>query len=124
LKLNTHFYGLKQAGYNWFAKLSNGLQDCGYVQSNIYPYVFYGQKSIILIYVDDCIIVADTINALINSLHEGDKDFLLQDDGAIDKYLRVEISQLNSLSFELTQPFLIERISKFLGLKMAGPMRN
>jgi hypothetical protein len=25
LRLNKNLYGLKQVGYNWFAKLSNGL---------------------------------------------------------------------------------------------------
>jgi hypothetical protein len=29
LRLNKSLYGLKQAEYNWFAKLSNGLQDRG-----------------------------------------------------------------------------------------------
>ncbi len=48
LKLNKSFYGLKQAGYNWFAKLSNGLQDHGFVQSNIDPCIFFGQKCIVL----------------------------------------------------------------------------
>jgi hypothetical protein len=32
----------------------------------------------------------------------------------------VEISQHDSLSFELIQPFLIERISKFLGIENGG----
>ena len=27
LQLNKSLYGLKHAGYNWFAKLSNGLED-------------------------------------------------------------------------------------------------
>ncbi len=34
LRLNKSLYGLKQAGNHWFAKLSNGLQDCGIVQSS------------------------------------------------------------------------------------------
>ncbi len=53
---------------------------------------------------------------MIQSLHEGDKNFVLQDEGLIDKYLGVDIKQLDSLKFELTQPFLIERVTKFLGI--------
>jgi len=60
LRLNKSLYGLKQAGYNWFAKLSNGLQDRGFVQSSIDPYVFFNHNYIVLTYVDDCIIVGDS----------------------------------------------------------------
>jgi hypothetical protein len=59
LRLNKNLYELKQVGYNWFAKLSNGLQDRGFVQSNIDPCVFFGQKYIVLIYVDNCILKRD-----------------------------------------------------------------
>jgi hypothetical protein len=120
LKLNKSLYGLKQAGYNRFAKHSNGLQDRGFVQSNINPCVFFGQKCIIFINLDNCIIIGDThnqINALIQSLHKGGENFVLQDEGPIDRYLGVDIRQQNESSFELTQPFLIEQITKFLGLK-------
>ncbi len=109
LRLNKSLYGLKQAGYNWFAKLSNGLQDRGFVQSNIDPCVFFGTGCIIFTYVDDCIIVGDMvdcINKLILSLHEGDENFVLQYEGSIDKYLGVEITQLGDSSFERTQFFL------------------
>jgi hypothetical protein len=51
---------------------------------------------------------------LIQSLHEGDEIFVLQDEGLIDKYLGVEIKQLDDSSFEFTQPFLIEQVTKFL----------
>jgi hypothetical protein len=53
---------------------------------------------------------------LIQSLHEGDENFVLQDEGSIDKYLGVDIKQLGSSKFELTQPFLIEQVTKFLGI--------
>ncbi len=68
---------------------------------------------------DDCIIIGDAsdrINKLPQSLHEGVENFVLQDEGLIDKYLGVEIKQLDGFLFELTQPFLIERVAKFLGI--------
>jgi hypothetical protein len=34
----------------------------------------------------------------------------------IDKYLGVKIKQIDDSSFELTKSFLIERITKFLGI--------
>ena len=55
-------------------------------------------------------------NAPITSLHDGTENFILKDEGSIDKYLGVSISQLDDKSFNLTQPFLIERITAFLGI--------
>ena len=54
---------------------------------------------------------------MILSLHGGEEDFKFTDEGSIDKYLGVEIKQIDDKSFELTQPFLIERIINFLGLE-------
>jgi hypothetical protein len=119
LRLNNSLYGLKQARYNWLAKLSNGLQDHGFMQSSIDPCVFFNHNCIDLTYVDNCIIIGDTddqIKGLIQSLHEGDENFVLQDEGSIEKYLGVDIRQQDASSFKLTQPFLINRIKKFLGI--------
>jgi hypothetical protein len=110
---------LKQAGYNWFAKLSNGLQDRGFVPSNIDPCVFFGTKYIILTYVDNCIIVADSmerIDELLKSLHSRDENFKLQDEGSIDKYLGANIKNNGKDTIKIMQPFLIERIMSFLGI--------
>ncbi len=89
----------KQAGYNWFAKLSNGLKDRGFVPSSVDPCVFFDQGCIVLTYVDTCIIVGDLmhqIDALIQLLHKGDNHFVLQDEGLIDKYLGVNIKQIDA----------------------------
>jgi hypothetical protein len=56
------------------------------------------------------------IEQLIISLHNSTGNFILQDEGSLDKYLGVSIEQLNDSSFYLTQQFLIERISAFLGI--------
>jgi hypothetical protein len=56
------------------------------------------------------------IDALIQLLHGGDEHFVLQDKGLIDKYLGMNIKQINANAFELSQPFLIERITTFLGI--------
>jgi hypothetical protein len=69
--------------------------------------------------VDDCILVGDLqdqLNALVTSLHNGNKNFALQDKRSIDKYLVVDISQVDGTSFQLTQPFLIKRITQLLGI--------
>jgi hypothetical protein len=119
LRLNKGLYGLKKARYNWFAKLSSGLQVHGFVQSSIDPCVFFNHNCIVLTYVDGCIIIGDThdrINALIQSLHKEYESFMLQDEGLIDKYLGVDIRQQGASSFKLTQPFLIKRITKFPGI--------
>ncbi len=56
------------------------------------------------------------IDELITCLHRGDKNFVLQDEGSIDKYLGVNIRQIDKDSFKLSQPFLIKRITGFLGI--------
>jgi hypothetical protein len=128
LQINKSLYSLKQADYNWFAKLSNGLEDRGFVPSSVDPCVFFGQRCIILTYVDNCIIVGDSkqqINALIKLLHGGDEHFVLQDKGSINKqYLGVNIKQFDANTFELAQPFLIEIITTFLGMKMVKQARS
>ncbi len=58
----------------------------------------------------------DCIEASITLLQDGTENFILQDEGSIDKFLGVGIMQLDDSLFDLTQPFLIERITAFLSL--------
>jgi hypothetical protein len=90
LKLNKSLYGLKQAGYNWFEKVCEGLITRDFIQSQVDKCVFFWKDCIVLTYVDDCIILRKDmaiIDAVISSLKEGHEDFELVNQGSIDKYL-------------------------------------
>ena len=68
LKLNKSLYGLNQASEDWFDLIKTGIERRGYHQSQFYPSVFYIKYSVILTYVDDCVIVShkqETITSLI-----------------------------------------------------------
>ena len=65
-----------------------------------------------LTYVDDCIILCKdmmVVDAVISSLKGGNKNFDLVDQGSIDKYLGVFIRDIDSTTFEMSQPLLIRR---------------
>ena len=117
LKLNKSLYGLKQASYNWYEKLKTSLEARGFVPSDIDPCLYLGNGMIILTYVDDCIIVGPKmadIDEFIVSLHNGDENFVLTDEGDINKFLGIKITHVDGHKFKLSQPFLIERILSLL----------
>ena len=120
LKLNANLYGLKQASYNWYEKLKAALIDRGLNPSDIDPCLYIGNGMIVLTYVDDCIIVGPSmknIDAFVKSMKEGSENFILTDEGDIDKFLGIEITQLeDGKRFKIAQPHLINRIISFLNI--------
>ncbi len=119
LKLNKSLYGLKQAGFNWFEKLKEGLTARDFVQSQVDKCVFLRKDCIVLTYVNDCIIIGKdmaTVDLVISLLKCGNENFDLVDQGSIDKYLGLLIRDIDSTTFEMSQPFLIRRILNFLSL--------
>ena len=57
LKFKNSIYGFKQSSANWFDLLKIGLESRGYHQYQVDPCVFYRKDSVILTYVDYCVIV-------------------------------------------------------------------
>ena len=55
LKLKKNLYGLCDASYNWFNKITQGLESEGFVKSEIDQCVFLHKDCIVLLYVDDMI---------------------------------------------------------------------
>jgi hypothetical protein len=94
LKLNKSLYGLKQASLNWFKKLKQGLIVRGFHPSAINPCLYIKKGLIIITYVDDCIIVSNSMkdfNTFVTSMKDGPEEYLLTDEGDINKFLGIEI---------------------------------
>ena len=58
----------------------------------------------------------EDIDAFVESMHNGPENFVLTDEGDVNKFLGIEITEHEDSSFELSQPFMIDRILSFLGL--------
>jgi hypothetical protein len=72
---------------------------------------------IVLVYVDNCIIISDNklkIQHLVHSLSTGSEEFVLTQEGTLDKFLGIDIKPIGTDSYELSQPFLIERLINFV----------
>jgi hypothetical protein len=119
LKLKKNLYGLKQASYNWYGKLRDGLVDRGFTPSKIDQCLYMKKGMVVLVYVDDCIIVGDDmtkIDQFVASMQTGSENFILTDEGSIDKFLGIDIKRLGKKEFEISQPFLVNRILQLLDL--------
>ena len=117
LKLNNNLYGIKQGSFNWYEKLKASLVDRDFKPSYIYPSLYIGNEMIILTYVGDCIIVGpsmDRIDSFVESMKTGKDNFVLTDEGDINKLLGIEITKLDDKRFKVSQPFLIDRIVSLL----------
>ena len=95
------------------------LVDRDFKPSDIDPCIYIGNGMIILTYVDDCIISGpsmDRIYSFVKSMKTGKENFLLTDKGDINKFLGIEITQLDDKIFKVSQPFMVDRIVIFLNI--------
>ena len=57
LKLKKSVFGMNQASEDWFDILKYGLERMSFHQYQAYRCIFYKKESVILTYVDGCVIV-------------------------------------------------------------------
>lgn len=95
-KLDKAIYSLKQAHRAWYSRLSNKLQQPGFLPSKSDTSLFIYNKSgvtiFVLIYVDDIIVTSSStqaVSALLKDLREG---FALKDLGDLHFFLGIEVS--------------------------------
>jgi len=117
IKLKKNLYGTCQASANWFVLLKDGLLKRGYVQSKVDPCLFFKNDSIIVTYVDDCIIFAKDHNKVQEIIKSLEDSFKLTDEGDLSAYLGIDITKNENSTWTLSQPYLIDRILKALHLE-------
>jgi len=101
-KLIKNLYGLKDAGKTWY----DYLRSRGWKPSLVDKCLFTKDKIILVLYVDDAVSISPNqllINHEIRSLQKED-------------YLETRFKQYNDGSIKLTQPRMIERVLKIVGL--------
>ena len=117
LSLQKNLYGAKQASRVWFNYLSAGLKKRGFKQSKVDQAVFYKGQTIFIVYVDDGILIGPDNGEINNIIKSLKKDYNLTDEGDLNEYLGIKVERAKKgKARTLTQPTLIKRILKTVGL--------
>jgi hypothetical protein len=120
LKLKKSVYGLRQSPRNFFNYLSDHLSAQGLVPSKLDPCLFVGSSMVVVVYVDDLLIYAEStteIDTLISRLQAA--GICIRREGTAEGFLGVEIVRSSTSSgpqITLLQVGLTQRIIEAVGL--------
>ena len=129
LKLKRSLYGMRQSPLNFYLHLKRGLEQRGFTQSNLDPFLFYNNNVICLIYVDDCLFFSrnqeeiDQVIADLKKPKNGNHEkYLLDEEDDVAGFLGIHFKKIedengNVTKIELTQVGLIRRILVATGLE-------
>ena len=122
LKSNKSLHMLKQASATWCEMIYNGLKDRGFKSLDVSPCIFVSNKTFILVYVDDCIVISlesGYVDKFIQSLKDGSENFEFTKEGSFESYLGVKIIDYNKENeFEMKQPCLMNQIIESLDFEI------
>ena len=127
LRLLKSLYGLKEAPRLWYDELFQWLLDpeLGLTQSHIDKCLLFRKDMIIIIYVDDMGVAAQTeeaINHLLEFLKR--KGFSLTKEGTFNEYLGINFSTLPNGSVHMSQSGLIKKILMATGMEACNPNKT
>jgi hypothetical protein len=115
-KLLRNLYGLKDAGKTWFEFLRKGLLKRGWEQSEVDICLFTKAGILLVVYVDDAILISPHASQIQDEIRSLQVDYALTDDGDLKDYLGTRFERNNDGSITLSQPKMIERVLKIVGL--------
>ena len=113
LKVLKNIYGQKQAGRIWNIHLNKILTSkrVGFEQSSVDDCLYFRGTTILLIYVDDCIMIDPDIGNIDKAFEDIKAAGLnMTDEGDLKDYLGVDVDRKEDGTVHMTQPTLIRKI--------------
>jgi hypothetical protein len=123
LTLKRNLYGLVQASWNWFLKLSAIYERLGFKQSKSDPCLFLRKDMIIVLYTDDCLLYArDTkdIDSFVK-IPRDDYKLTLNDPDTIDDFLGIRFSHQDNGELHMSQTGLIDAVTESTHIPKGRP---
>jgi hypothetical protein len=121
LRVKKNLYGQKQAGRIWNLFVDKGLKAAGFEPSDIDPCLYFRGSTILMIYVDDCLVIdpkEDNIKKAFEDIKS--QGFDMTDEGNLKDYLGVDVDRRDNGTIHLSQPKLMTRILSTIGFKTLG----
>ena len=118
LKVKRNVYGQKQAGRVWDQYLNAKLtKEVGFTQSSVDECLYYRGNVLCVLYTDDSIILAPTVEeteGVIADIRAAGLNITVE--GDLQYFLGVNIKKFQDGSVKLSQPHLEQQICRELGL--------
>lgn len=109
-KLLKSLYGLKQASRKWYERLTTLLLNFGYKQAHadhsLFTHITTTSYTALLVYVDDIVIVGDSIAEVSKIKQLLDQSFGIKDLGLLKFFLGLEVAHSTKRDFSLSETVL------------------
>ena len=116
LQLRQNLYGLKDGQVTWHEHIKKGLQEHGFVPSNVDPCLFIKGSVLLVLYTDNAAFFSPSAQAIDDEIASLKKAFDLTDEGKLQDYLGTRFIHHADGRMELQQQKSINNCLKLLGM--------
>ena len=112
-RLRRSLYGLKQSPRCWNTALNDHLKMIGFKQTTSDPCVYTKDKQLLAVYVDDLLLVTDTVEEMAEMKRLLSTRFKMKDLGALHHLLGLKITQTRDGIFMGQENYISNMLKKF-----------